>query len=371
MTRLAFVVNGEYESAMGQRARAFVSYLADRFDIRVVYRSRRKVISILRFIGFLVRYRPAVSYVFDMAYSGVLSASFYKMIVRNVLIIDTGDVISALARSMGNRWFIGLWLTDCLERFSLWSADCIVVRGSFHRDLLREKQIRVELIRDGVDTEQFAPCNISELRRQNGLENVLTVGVVGTSIWSEKLQSCYGWELVEALRLLADKPVKGIFIGNGSGIAHLKSKCREYGIEDKLWFPGFVPYEQLPTYLGMIDVCLSTQTRDIVGRVRTTGKLPLYLASGRHILASKVGEAALVLDDEMLADYEGVKDCSYPVKLAQRIRSLLDRRVPFEPCARNVALALEQFDYRVLSDRLAAVIDRALHNSSGQTASGS
>src|SRR5581483_5840630 len=128
-----------------------------------------------------------------------------------------------------------------------------------------------------------------------------------------------GWDLIEALRLPRDKPVKGIIIGDGSGISRLKARCKQYEIEDKVVFLGFVPYDDLPLYLSMIDVCLSTQTNDIVGQVRTTGKLPLYLASGRYILASDVGEAALVLDHQMLVPYNGVKDQSYPVKLAERI----------------------------------------------------
>jgi len=195
------------------------------------------------------------------------------------------------------------------------------------------------------------------LRRQKELDGVLTIGVVGSSIWNEKLQMCYGWDLIEAIRLLRDKPVKGIIIGDGSGILPLKTLCREYAIEDKVLFLGFVPYEHLPLYLSMIDVCLSTQTNDLVGQVRTTGKLPLYLASGRYILASDVGEAALVLDDEMLVPYDGVKDESYPLKLAQRINQLLERKSSFGPLETHIALAREQFDYSVLSKRVAAVIE--------------
>src|SRR6266446_3622435 len=159
------------------------------------------------------------------------------------------------------------------------------------------------------------------------------------------------------LRLLKDRPVKGVMIGRGSGIARLKSLCRDYGIEDKILFLGHVLYGELPHYLNLIDICLSTQTNNLVGQVRTTGKLPLYLASGRYILASDVGEAALVLDDEMLVPYDGVKDESYPLKLAQRINQLLKRKSSFGPLETHIALAREQFDYSVLSKRVAAVIE--------------
>ena len=212
-----------------------------------------------------------------------------------------------------------------------------------------------------MDTEEFAPLNSYELRRQHNLEGALTVGFVGSSIWSEKLQMCYGWELVEMLRLLpADAPVKGVIIGDGSGITRLKARCRDYHIEDRVLFLGRVPYEQLPKYLNMIDVCLSTQTNDVVGQVRTSGKLPLYLAAGRYVLASRVGEAAFVLNQEMLVSYEGVKDSQYPQRLAERVKAILSDPHKLELAASNIALAKEVFEYAKLAERLSEVIEKVI-----------
>jgi glycosyltransferase involved in cell wall biosynthesis len=342
---------------MGHRARDFASHLGRRYDIRISYRSWGRVSSALKFVRFLFWNRPALTYVFDMASSGTVAGIVFKIIARNRLIIDTGDEISALARSMG-RGRVGLCLTDYLEKISFRFSDCIVVRGTFHRDLLAKRNVRAELIHDGVNAEVFQARDVSALRAQLGLQDVLTVGIVGASIWSEKLKMCYGWELVETMRLLKDKPVHGIFVGDGSGIAHLKAKCREYGIENKMLFLGFVPFDRLPDYLSLMDVCLSTQTNDVVGNVRTTGKLPLYLASGRYILASRVGEAALVLPEEMLVDYDGIKDLNYPSKLTLRIGRLLQHRDAVSLSTSSVKIARERFDYLVLSRRLASVIDR-------------
>jgi glycosyltransferase involved in cell wall biosynthesis len=149
-------------------------------------------------------------------------------------------------------------------------------------------------------------------------------------------------------------------IGSGSGIAHLKARCKEYGVEDRLIFLGHVAYERLPAYLGLIDICLSTQTNDVVGKVRTTGKLPVYLAAGKYILASKVGEAELVLEPEMLVEYEGVKDQNYSRKLKERIETLLDHPEMLERSCRNMRLAKENFDYEVLAKRLSEVIQTAI-----------
>lgn len=351
---------------MGYRARELAARLAQDYQIQIAYRSRRKLVSILQLFVRLVRLRPRLSYVFDISYSGVCAAACYKFIFRNCLIIETGDAIVELARSTGSRGPLGLWLTRVLESGAFKIADRIVVRGSFHKELLARQGIAAIVIQDGVDPDSFKgpgepDLRLTEhLRRQHGLAGVLTIGLIGSSIWSEKLQMAYGWEVVETLRLLKDKPVKGIIVGSGSGIAQLKTRCREYGIEDKLVFPGQVPYEQLAGYLNLIDICLSTQTNDLVGQVRTTGKLPLYLAAGRYILASKVGEAAIVLPSEMLVEYEGVKDQEYPRKLKERIETILDHPEMLAAGAGNAALAKEYFDYALLAQRMKEVIGTTL-----------
>ena len=356
VTIIAFIVSGDCESAMGVRAGEMASRLRADYEIHIVYRAPQKLISIFSIFTSLKRLRPSVSYVFDISYAAVLSAVCYKLIFRNSLIIETGDAITELVRSTGSRGRIGVWLTQLLEGIAFRFADRIVVRGSFHKKWLSRRGIEADVIQDGVDTKTFAPLDVSILRKEYGLDGFLTVGLIGTSIWSKKLQMCYGWELVEVLRLLKNKPVKGVMIGSGSGIAHLKALSREYGIEDKVVFPGQVHYQELARYLNLIDVCLSTQTNNLVGQVRTTGKLPLYLAGGRYVLASKVGEAAIVLKNEMLVEYRGVKDQDYPRKLKERIEALLDHPEKTALREDNIALAKKHFEYAILAERMKQVI---------------
>ena len=360
MNLIAFIINGDERSAMGERARSLAVHLRERYDVRLQYREGNKLAALFRFHRFLRRVKPRVAYVFDMSYSGVLGAWLYKLTSGNRLVIETGDVIYELMRSTGNRGLVGLWMTRWLENFSLRIADRIVVRGRFHQEVLARMGVAADVIQDGVDTKEFTPLNVDDLRRQHKLEGVLTVGLVGSSVWSEKLGMCYGWELIEMLRLLPEADVKGIIIGSGTGIAHLKERCREYGIEDRVLFVGHVPYEELPRYLNLIDVCLSTQTNNLVGQVRTSGKLPLYLAAGRYVLASDVGEAARVLEPEMLIPYDGVKDEQYPRKLAQRVRAILNEPQKLDCAERQVAVARKFFEYSKLAQRLGDLFDAML-----------
>jgi len=357
---VAFIVNGGTDGAIGHRARAFAARLRDRYAIRTAFRSGRRLGALVEFVAFLFRTRPAVVYVFDMAVAGVLATALYKLLVGAWMIVDTGDAIYELVRSSGVRGPLGAALTRWFEHFSLWVADCVVVRGTRHQQYLASRGVDAVVIQDGVDVTLFAPQPDGGLRAQYGLDGWLTVGLVGASVWSQKLHMAYGWDLIEALRLLGPAPVKGVIIGDGSGIPRLKQRARDYGLADRVLFLGRVPYEELPRYLGLIDVCLSTQTNNLAGQVRTTGKLPLYLACGRYILASKVGEAALVLDEEMLVDYQGARDDGYPARLAGRIRALLDDPEFRTRALRNVAVARERFEYAVLAEKAAAVIEAGL-----------
>jgi glycosyltransferase involved in cell wall biosynthesis len=308
---------------MADRAGAFASRLAAGWRATVVCRRGSRAQSVKAFAAALAGDRPAVTYVMDMG----------------------ADAVTA-----------GLLATYGLEELALRTSDHIVVRGSYHRELLARRRVASTFVPDGVDLDRVRPVDGSHVRRRLGLDDALVVGLVGSSMWSPRLEIAYGWDLVELLGLVRDLPVRGLLIGDGSGVERLAARARELGIADRLVFAGRQPLAELPQWLGACDVCLSTQTNDVPGRVRTTGKLPLYLASGRYVLASRVGEAARILPDEMLVPYEGSVDRDYPVRLAERIRHLHGRRERLATGAQGRVLARRHFDYDLLARRLDGVL---------------
>ena len=314
------MVNGDVESAMGERARAFARELAPDFDCHVVYRHGGKLAAAWRMVRELWTIRPHICYVLDMAASGVAAAGVYRLLTGTPWYVDTGDAIVALGKALG-RGPMAMFATRVLELFALRASSGVVVRGSYHKELLARRGITATFIPDGVDLEQFAPLKDQKPKSPT---DPLVIGMVGSVVWSPVHQSCYGWELVEIVKQLQgtiDRPVRGIMVGDGSGLPRLKERCQQLGIEGLVEFAGRVPYAELPGWLHRMDICLSTLTNDMVGWVRTTGKLPLYLAAGRFVLASRVGEAARVLPEEMLVDGEGIDVWVQAVKRAAVILS--------------------------------------------------
>lgn len=339
---------------MGVRARSFAERLAS-LDVRIAYRTGNKLQATRRFSRWLWMQRPDLVYVFDLAAAGLLAGVIYRQAHPARLVVDTGDAITALAHSLG-RGRVGLWLTEQLESLACRKADAVVVRGTNHRSLMREQGVeRVTVIPDGVDTAQFRPLDASALRQRLGLDGSLVVGTLGSSVWNEQLQTCYGWELPDLLSQLRGRPVKALLIGGGDGVERVRQKAQELGVEDRMFCIGQVPYDALPEYLCAMDVALSKQTDDDVGQVRTTGKLPLYLACGRHVLATRVGEAAHVLPEVHLIDFVGADDPNYLPRLSCRVADLAERFEPLVPSGVAVGLAKQHFEYDLLASRVERV----------------
>lgn len=362
---LLFLVNGSDRSAAATRAQAFASRLPADWRIQTRYRPARKPVGILTFTRAALRLRPDIIYVMDTAYSGVLAGAFARRALRRArLITDTGDAAYALALSAGTYSARQLDLIRRVEKIALTRSDAVVVRGSYHKTLLengdngvaapaRLAPDRVAFVPDGVDLDEVGPVDASDLRARLGLGDSLVLGMVGTMVWSSRHRMCYGWDIVEALTFLKDADVKALLVGDGDGRVFLEKRAAELGVAERIVWAGALPYHDLPAYLSAMDVCVSTQSNDVVGNVRTTGKLPLYLACGRYVAASAVGEARSVLPGiGCLLPYEGVRDDDHPARLAAHVRDLLSDRKRLNVADAARAVARENFDYAALTRRV-------------------
>ena len=352
--KLMFFINGSEGSAAGVRSQLFAQRFPLNWSVRFHYRPSPKWKGIVPFIQAAISFRPDVIYVMDTAYSGVIAGYVAKKLLGCKVVTDTGDVAFELAKSTGTYSKPQLALIDGVEKLATHHSDHLVVRGSYHQEWLAHQCIdQVTFIPDGVVTRDIHLPDRTLMKHRFGLADTLTVGLIGTMSWSDQHQMCYGWDVVEALALLKDVPIKALLVGDGDGRSILERRAEELGVRDRIVFVGQVPYETLSDYLAAIDICISTQSNDLVGQVRTTGKLPLYLAHQKYVIATDVGEARRVLPGiGCLLPYEGVRDDRHPARLADQLRKLVE-----DPSLLNVAesadrVAAEHFDYDVLAKRV-------------------
>jgi glycosyltransferase involved in cell wall biosynthesis len=359
--RVAILVNSPPGGAIAPRARAIAHGLASEFVVELLWRQSTRAGSILRFLKDLRRVKADVLYLLDIGYPVVLAASLHRMFTPSPLVIDTGDALAELLWTTGRVGRMGRQAVRKYEGMVLRHADHVVVRGSGLKDYLAHLGIgRVDVVPDGVDTARFHPMDVADLRKALGTEQCLAVGVMSSLGWSSRLQWGPGCELIEILAILKDLPVCGLVVGDGPGREILEQRAKDRGVRERIRFLGHVAFDALPAHINAMDICLSTQTNDWVGRARTTGKLPLFLSCGRFILASRVGEAARVLPEEMLVDYAAGFDPAYGERLARRIERLLREPNLLKLGQQGRRIAEAEFDYRVIVPRVASVLRSVL-----------
>jgi len=178
---------------------------------------------------------------------------------------------------------------------------------------------KVTVIGNGVNTEVFKPLLDSfDLKKKYGLTGKKIVTFVGV------LEPWQGLEyLVEsAKKVLENKPdVVFLIIGNGPLKKILIKKARDMKIEENFVFTGSVPYEEVPIYINMSDMCVAPF---ILKRNDKIGISPLkiyeYMACGKAIVCSKIKNLHFL--DEIKAGI--LVEPENPHQISEAILKLLD-----------------------------------------------
>ncbi|MEE2709766.1 MAG: glycosyltransferase [Gemmatimonadota bacterium] len=356
--KIYVLVNDTPYGVMGLRARNIAAYLSSNCQVDILYREAGKFDEMRRFVHAIGECRPDLIYVMNVGYAGGGAALWARMRWGVPFLVDHGDPSFNLFKSSGRPLWES-WLVRFAEWTMLCASEAVIARGAWLAETLKMRYPgHVFFIPDGVETDVFKPLDVSDLRQAHGLDGSLTIGVIGSIVWSDRYQMCYGWDVIETVRLLKDRDVKGVIVGDGNGLPHLKERAWTYGIEDRIFFAGRVPHEDVPRYINLMDICISTQTNDTVGRSRTTAKLPEYLACGRFIIATDVGGARdVVRNNGVLLPYQGVYDPDHPARLAEKVAWLSEHPEILKQGLEGVEIAKERFEYQQIVRQLQRVMD--------------
>jgi glycosyltransferase involved in cell wall biosynthesis len=111
----------------------------------------------------------------------------------------------------------------------------------------------------------------------------------------------YGSELslmIDALLKVIDEApdLRVVIMGSGEGVEALQEQARRLGVADHVIFTGWVDPQQTPVYLATADLALFPHRDSLVNRAKSPSKITAYMAMGKAIVASAVGEAVEYLD---------------------------------------------------------------------------
>jgi glycosyltransferase involved in cell wall biosynthesis len=234
---------------------------------------------------------------------------------------------------------LGNLLERC-ERLNLAAATRIFVVAEVERNNLINAGVPAEKIvvnPNGVDVEEFrSDVGRDAIRRQLGVaDDTPLAGFVGTfGPWHGVLT------LAEAIALLPENGVRFLFVGAGMFRDEVERIISEAGRSQQVIFAGQVEHKKVPALLDACDILLSphvpmTDGSEFFG---SPTKLFEYMAMGKAIVASRLGQIAEVLDDEETALLVEPGDARQLADAILRLHNSRELRERLGAAARRVAV---------------------------------
>ena len=180
-----------------------------------------------------------------------------------------------------------------MERGLPFLADSVSVASEALRKLTIRRgadKKKVFLAPVGADLQQFRPDQSRDaIREKYGIKDSLLV------LYHGQLHSCqYVRMFLEAIKLISEMQghdnLRFMIMGSGSELGPLKTYSQELAITERVIFTDYVPHADVPQHIAAADICVAPFEDNEVTRCKSPLKIVEYLASGKPIVASDVGE---------------------------------------------------------------------------------
>ncbi len=188
-----------------------------------------------------------------------------------------------------NARFIGVSF-KILERWLPALSDSISCASDNLKKIALRFGVKKDYIFDspvGADLEKFRPgLDASWVKEKYNIigEVILYIGQLHGAQYVDLF-------IKAAKNILCDYPdVTFMIVGEGFLEHKLKKLVSNLGVDDKVIFVGGVKHEDIPYYIAASDICVACFEDTQVTRSKSPLKIAEYLASGKPIVASLVGE---------------------------------------------------------------------------------
>ncbi len=236
---------------------------------------------------------------FDLVYEryslfGIAGLSFAK---RNRLpfVLEVNSPLVEEAKT--HRELVLEPLARAVEAYLFSNADYIVAVSDAVRDYIHSlaPNAAVTVVPNGVDVRPF--LNVHASNGKPGKQGQkFVVGFVGS------LKPWHGLEfLLEAFRQLPENQNFELkIVGDGPLRPSLEKLAHKLGIQNRVAFTGAVDFEEIPKTLKGLDALVAPYPQ-MDGFYFSPLKIFEYMAAGRPIVASRIGQVAEILEDEKTA----------------------------------------------------------------------
>jgi len=148
----------------------------------------------------------------------------------------------------------------------------------------------------GADLDRFSPqCSSPETLTGFGLDpRRLTVLYIG-----QMEGAAHAHLLIEAApRVLSQYPeIQFLLVGGGEQLASARQGAERSSARERLFLPGYAAAERIPAIVASADICVACFEDLPATRAKSPLKITEYLASGKPVVASRVGEVPWMIGD--------------------------------------------------------------------------
>ena len=161
---------------------------------------------------------------------------------------------------------------------------------------------KIDVVPNGVDPSEFDAAARGDalpprdvIRAGLGLSDAFVVGFAGS------LKPWHGVDvLLQAFAALTDRDPAAhlLLVGSGPAAAELRAAVAEMALEHRVTFTGAVPHDEVPKFLRAMDVAVAPFL-PLEDFYFSPIKLFEYMASGTCVIASRLGQIAEVIEDNV------------------------------------------------------------------------
>lgn len=192
------------------------------------------------------------------------------------------------------------WRAKSIISYNLRIADCVIcVSTQAKTHLIRNWDVpeeKIVVFPNGVDVERFRPYPESRahVRASLGADTNPLIMFLG---------NFYEWHDVATLQdafaqiLPAFPNARLVLIGDGSQRPAMMRRADDVGITHAVHFTGLVPHSEVPRLLDAADIAVAPYPATRQDLWVSPMKLFEYMAAGKTLVASAVGQIAEVISD--------------------------------------------------------------------------
>jgi glycosyltransferase involved in cell wall biosynthesis len=172
----------------------------------------------------------------------------------------------------------------------------VVVTPAFEDHLVKYWSVpreKISVIENGVETQQFAPDQASELRRELGVEEKFVVSYIGTMGMAHGLET-----ILDAAAQLQQRVPEIIFLMTGEGAEkdRIIALARQRGLKN-VRFIDQQPREKVPAYISASDVCLVPLKKNELFKTVIPTKMLEFMSCARPVILGVDGQARGILEE--------------------------------------------------------------------------